>query len=140
MRILAIDYGKKRCGLAVTDPLKLIATHLEALPTIELLIYLKTYCQKESVEGFVLGKPLSLKNDLNEIAKEIDVFKVQLKEAFPDKYIAEIDERFTSKMAFQSIIDSGVRKKKRQDKSRIDIVSAVIILQNYLELKSNFPK
>jgi len=124
----------------VTDPLKLIATHLEALPTIELLIYLKTYCQKESVEGFVLGKPLTLKNDLNEIAKEIDVFKVQLKEAFPDKYIAEIDERFTSKMAFQSIIDSGVRKKKRQDKSRIDIVSAVIILQNYLELKSNFPK
>ena len=124
----------------MTDPLKLIATHLEALPTIELLIYLKTYCQKESVEGFVLGKPLTLKNDLNEIAKEIDVFKVQLKEAFPDKYIAEIDERFTSKMAFQSIIDSGVRKKKRQDKSRIDIVSAVIILQNYLELKSNFPK
>ena len=140
MRILAIDYGKKRCGLAVTDSLKLIATHLEALPTIELLIYLKTYCQKESVEGFVLGKPLTLKNDLNEIAKEIDVFKVQLKEAFPDKYIAEIDERFTSRMAFQSIIDSGVRKKKRQDKSRIDIVSAVIILQNYLELKSNFPK
>jgi putative Holliday junction resolvase len=83
---------------------------------------------------------LTLKNNLNEIAKEIDVFKVQLKEAFPDKYIAEIDERFTSKMAFQSIIDSGVRKKKRQDKSQIDIVSAVIILQNYLELKLNFPK
>ena len=124
----------------MTDPLKLIATHLEALPTIELLIYLKTYCQKENVEGFVLGKPLTLKNELNEIAKEIDVFKVQLKETFPDKYIAEIDERFTSKMAFQSIIDSGVGKKKRQDKSRIDIVSAVIILQNYLELKSNFPK
>lgn len=140
MRILAIDYGKKRCGLAVTDPLKLIANHLEAMPTSELLSYLKTYCQKEIVEGFVLGKPLTLNNELNEIAKEIDVFKVQLKQSFPDKYIEEIDERFTSKMAFQSILDSGVSKKKRQDKSRIDIVSAVIILQNYLELKSNFPK
>lgn len=140
MRIVAIDYGKKRCGLAVTDPLKLIATHLEAMPTNELLSYLKTYCQKEIVEGFVLGKPLTLKNELNDIAKEIDIFKGQLKQSFPDKYIEEIDERFTSKMAFQSIIDSGVGKKKRQDKSRIDIVSAVIILQNYLDLKSNFPK
>lgn len=140
MRIVAIDYGKKRCGLAVTDPLKLIATHLEAMATNALLSYLKTYCQKETVEGFVLGKPLTLKNELNDIAKEIDIFKGQLKQSFPDKYIEEIDERFTSKMAFQSIIDSGVGKKKRQDKSRIDIVSAVIILQNYLELKSNFPK
>jgi len=140
LRIVAIDYGKKRCGLAVTDPLKIIATHLEAVPTDSLLNYLKVYCQKEDVEGFVLGKPLTLKNELNEIAKEIDFFTVKLKECFPEKYIEDIDERFTSKMAFQSIIDSGVGKKKRQDKSNIDMVSAVIILQNYLDLKSNFPK
>jgi putative Holliday junction resolvase len=83
LRILAIDYGKKRCGLAVTDPLKLIATHLEAMPTSELLSYLKTYCQKEIVEGFVLGKPLTLNNELNDIAKEIDQFKGQLKSIIP---------------------------------------------------------
>lgn len=140
MRILAIDFGVKRCGLAVTDPLQIIATHLEAVSTESLLSYLKEYLNKESVEGFVLGKPLNLKNELNEISKDLDKLKLNLRQNFPDKYIEEIDERFTSKMAFQSILDSGVGKKKRQNKSNIDVVSAVIILQNYLELKSNTKK
>lgn len=140
MRILAIDYGKKRCGLAVTDPLQIIATHLEAVATNDLLIYLKNYCEREEVEGFVIGKPLKLNNQLNDIAKDIVQFKSKLNQLYPNKYIEEIDERFTSKMAFQSIIDSGVGKEKRKDKGNIDVVSAVIILQNYLELKSNFTK
>lgn len=140
MRILAIDYGKKRCGLAVTDPLQIIATHLEAVSTSDLLQYLRNYCTREQVEGFVIGKPLKLNNQLNDIAKDIVQFKTKLTESFPEKYIDEIDERFTSKMAFQSIIDSGVGKEKRKDKGNIDVVSAVIILQNYLELKSNLIK
>lgn len=140
MRILAIDYGKKRCGLAVTDPLQIIATHLEAVATNDLLVYLKNYCEREEVEGFVIGKPLKLNNQLNDIAKDIVQFKSKLNQLFPQKYIEEIDERFTSKMAFQSIIDSGVGKEKRKDKGNIDVVSAVIILQNYLELKSNLIK
>jgi putative Holliday junction resolvase len=140
VRILAIDYGKKRCGLSVTDPMQLIATHLEAVQTTDLLVYLKNYCEKQEVEGFVLGKPLKLNNQLNDIAKDINQFKTVLHQVFPNKYIEEIDERFTSKIAFQSIIDSGVGKEKRKNKSNIDVVSAVIILQNYLELKSNFIK
>ena len=140
MRILAIDYGRKRCGLAVTDPLQIIATHLEAVATSDLLIYIKNYCEREEVEGFVIGKPLKLNNQLNDIAKDIVQFKSKLTQLFPQKYIEEIDERFTSKIAFQSIIDSGVGKEKRKDKGNIDVVSAVIILQNYLELKSNLNK
>lgn len=140
MRIIAIDFGKKRCGLAVTDPLQIIATHLEAIATSELMLYLKNYCLNEQVEGFVLGKPLKLNNELNDIAKDIAKFKGDLASSFPDKYIDELDERYTSKMAFQSIIDSGVKKKKRQDKANIDVVSAVILLQNYLDLKTKIKK
>lgn len=137
MRIIAIDYGKKRCGLAVTDPMQIIATHLTALETKELMPYLKKYCTTEEVEGFVIGKPFTLKNEMNDIYKDILQFQTELKVLFPDKYIEEIDERYTSKMATQSILDSGVNKKKRQDKFLVDMVSAVIILQNYLDLKSN---
>ena len=137
MRIVGIDYGGKRTGLAVTDPLQIIATHHSTQDTRELLTYLQDYCTKEEVEGFVIGRPLNLKNELNEIYGKIVEFKERLKAIFPTKYIVEIDERFTSKMAFQSILDSGVNKKKRRDKGLVDMVSAVIILQNYLDLKSN---
>jgi putative holliday junction resolvase len=136
VRILAIDYGKKRTGLSVTDPLQIIATHLAGIETKGLISFLKEYCRKEEVEGFVLGRPLKLNNELNDIYKEIILFKSELAILFPDKYITEIDERFTSKMATQSILDSGVNKKKRQDKHLVDMVSAVIILQNYLDLQS----
>ncbi len=137
MRILAIDYGGKRTGLAVTDPLQIIATHLDAVDTKGLMDYIESYCIKEEVEGFVIGRPLKLNNELNDIYQHIVEFKTKLAEKFPEKYIDEIDERYTSKMATQSILASGVNKKKRQDKKLVDMVSAVIILQNYLELKSN---
>jgi putative holliday junction resolvase len=137
MRIVAIDYGAKRTGLATTDPLQIIATHLGAIETKDLIDYLKTYCSKESVEGFVIGKPLTLQNTLNPIYSQIIDLKEKLKLQFSEKYIEEIDERFTSKMATASILMSGVNKKKRQDKKTVDAVSAVIILQNYLDLKSN---
>jgi putative Holliday junction resolvase len=137
MRIVAIDYGAKRTGLASTDPLQIIATHLGAVETKDLIDYLKTYCSKEDVEGFVIGKPLTLQNTLNPIYSQIILLKEKLKLQFSEKYIEEIDERFTSKMATASILMSGVNKKKRQDKKTVDAVSAVIILQNYLDLKSN---
>jgi putative holliday junction resolvase len=137
MRIVAIDYGAKRTGLATTDPLQIIATHLGAIETKDLIDYLKTYCSKENVEGFVIGKPLTLQNTLNPIYSQIIDLKEKLKLQFSEKYIEEIDERFTSKMATASILMSGVNKKKRQDKKTVDAVSAVIILQNYLDLKSN---
>jgi putative Holliday junction resolvase len=137
MRIVAIDYGAKRTGLASTDPLQIIATHLGAVETKDLIDYLKTYCSKEDVEGFVIGKPLTLQNTLNPIYSQIILLKEKLKLQFSEKYIEEIDERFTSKMATASILMSGVSKKKRQDKKTVDAVSAVIILQNYLDLKSN---
>lgn len=137
MRIIAIDYGHKRSGLAVTDPLQLISTHLAAVNTLELVAYLQNYCSREDTEGFVIGRPLTLRNELNTIYNEILQFKAKLQKLFPDKYIHEIDERYTSKMATKSILDSGANKKKRQDKSLVDMVSAVIILQNYLDLKSN---
>lgn len=140
MRIVGIDYGKKRCGLSVTDNLQIIATHLVSVASNDLLSYLKDYCEKEDVEGFVIGKPLKLNNQLNEIAKDIVELKIKLNQCFPDKYIEEIDERFTSKIAFQSILDSGVGKEKRKNKANIDVVAAVIILQNYLDLKSNLNK
>ncbi|MFY7861603.1 MAG: Holliday junction resolvase RuvX [Chitinophagales bacterium] len=137
MRIIAIDYGAKRTGLATTDPMQIIATHLGAIDTKDLLDYLKTYCSKEEVEGFVIGRPLTLQNNLNPIYSQIINLKDKLKLHFSEKYIEEIDERFTSKMASASILMSGVNKKKRQDKKTVDAVSAVIILQNYLDLKSN---
>lgn len=136
MRIIAIDYGKKRCGLAVTDPLQIIATHLAGIETKEIKDFLINYCKNEEVEGFVIGKPLKLNNEMNEIYTSIIQFKLELSVLFPIQYIEEIDERYTSKMATQSILDSGVNKKKRKDKSLVDMVSAVIILQNYLDLKS----
>ena len=138
MRIVAIDYGKKRCGLAVTDPLKIIATHLNTTETSQLISFLKAYCLSNEVEGFVLGKPLKLNNELNAISQDIEALKRVLSAQFPEKYIDDIDERFTSKIATQSILMSGVNKKKRQDKSTVDMVSAVIILQNYLELKNKY--
>jgi putative Holliday junction resolvase len=137
MRIVAIDFGAKRTGLAATDPLQIIATHLGAVETKDLIDYLITYCSKEDVEGFVIGKPLTLQNTLNPIYSQIILLKEKLKLQFSEKYIEEIDERFTSKMATASILMSGVNKKKRQDKKTVDAVSAVIILQNYLDLKSN---
>ena len=132
-RILAIDYGSKRTGLAVTDPLRIIATALETVPTAELLTFLKSYCKKEAVDEFVIGMPKTLKNEDSEMAPIIRKFIVELKNGFPEKKIHEVDERFTSSIAQRAMIDGGMKKKDRQVKGNVDKISATIILQSFLE-------
>lgn len=132
-RILAIDYGIKRTGIAVTDPERIIATGLTTVATPTLLHFLNDYCQKESVDIFLVGQPKHMDNTPSESARIIEPFVQQLATAFPDKQIARIDERFTSKMAFQAMIDGGLKKKQRQNKGMIDQVSATIMLQDYMK-------
>ncbi len=131
-RVLAIDYGKKRTGIAVTDPLRIIATPLDTYPTHELLNVLKTYLQKETVDEFVVGMPKTLLNEDSEIAPQVRAFIEVLKKTFPDKPIHLADERFTSRMAMRTMIDGGMKKKDRQVKANVDKISATIILQSFL--------
>lgn len=135
-RILAIDYGKKRTGLAVTDSLKIIANALQTVDTTSLKEFLIKYFLQEEVETVVIGKPYTKNFETNDIEKDIEKFIVWLNEKFPTKKIERIDERFTSKIATQAILASGVNKKTRQQKEIIDKVSATIILQTYLEMHS----
>ncbi len=135
-RILAIDYGKKRVGLACTDNCKIIATGLATVPANDIFSFLKEYLLKENVECFVVGEAKQLDNTPSESAKLIEVFVRQLRKTFPEIPIQRIDERYTSKIAFQSMIDSGLKKKQRQDKALIDTISATILLQTYLEITS----
>jgi len=136
-RILALDYGTKRTGIAVTDNLQLIATSLTTVRSHELLQFLETYFTQESVELVVLGKPKTLRNEPSENAKYVDIFEKQFRKTFPTMPIAYVDERFTSSIAQQTLIDSGIKKIKRQNKEMIDTISATIILQSYLEQKNN---
>lgn len=131
-RILAIDYGKKRTGLAVTDPLRIIATPLDTVLTNELMSYLSGYVKKETVDEFVVGMPKTLKNEDSEIAPLVRAFVEALNKAFPEKKIHLADERFTSRMAMQAMIDGGMKKKDRQIKGNVDKISATIILQSFL--------
>lgn len=135
-RILAIDYGEKRCGIAVTDSLKIIANGLQTVDTKELLTFLKNYFQKESVEIIVVGEPKRMSNEPSSITPKIEKFISDFKKLYPEIKVERIDERFTSKMAFQTMIDSGLKKKDRQNKALVDTISATIILQSYLESKS----
>ncbi len=137
-RILAIDYGKKRVGLAVTDPSKIIATKLATVPTHSIWDFLKVYFSNEQVEEVVIGYPRQLNNQASGAVVYINPFIKKLKQKYPDLPIAMVDERFTSKMAFQTMIDGGVRKKARKDKAMVDAISATIILQSYMEQKRNF--
>lgn len=132
-RVLAIDYGKKRVGLAVTDPLKIIATSLAVVDTHNILPYLEKYLKEEPVERFVIGYPRQMNNELSEAVEFIDPFLKKLQEKYPAIPVELADERFTSKMAFQTMIDSGIGKMKRRDKGLIDTISATIILQSWLE-------
>jgi putative holliday junction resolvase len=133
-RILAIDLGTKRTGIAVTDSLKMLANPLETIPTTTLISYLKSYCIKEDVDTLVLGYPTRLNGADNEMTPKVMAMKGQLEKLFPDKKIELIDERFTSKMAMQSMIAMGSKKKDRKEKAgNLDKVSAAIILQSYLE-------
>ena len=134
-RILSIDYGKKRIGIAVTDELQLIANGLTTIGINDIFPFLKTYTQKESVELFLVGEPKQMNNTASSICKDIEVFIKKLQKEFPFIPIKRVDERFTSKMAFQTMIDAGLNRKKRQNKALIDTISAAIMLQSYLESK-----
>lgn len=131
-RIMALDYGGKRTGIAVTDELKIIASGLTTVPTSELMNFLIEYFKKENVELLLLGEPTQKDGTPSEIESEIQRFLVQFSKVFPEMKIKRVDERYTSKMAFQTMIDSGLSKKKRRDKALVDEISATIILQEYL--------
>ncbi len=131
-RILAIDYGKKRTGIAITDELQIIASGLTTVNTDELISFLKDYTFKENVDLFIIGKPKQMDNSDSESEELILPFIEKMNANFPEIPIKRIDERFTSKMAFQTMIDSGLKKKQRQNKALVDEISATIILQSYL--------
>lgn len=135
-RIIAIDYGQKRTGLAVTDELKIIATGLETVPSAEVITYLGKYIEQNIVECFVVGEPKQMNNTASESARFIEPFVKKLKKTFPQIEVKRIDERFTSKMASRAILEAGLKKKDRRNKSLVDTVSAVIILQSFLETQS----
>jgi putative Holliday junction resolvase len=134
-RILAIDYGTKRCGIAVTDNLQIIATGLETVPTHTLFTFLEQYFAKEQVICLLVGDPKKLDNTPSETAQHVVGFVRKMREKYPNLQIELLDERFTSVMAKQTMIDAGTTKKQRQNKSTIDLISAVLLLQNYLETK-----
>ena len=132
-RVVAIDYGTKRVGIAVTDPLKIIATALDTIHSKDVIAFLKNYDVKEQIELFVVGMPKTLDNKDSSNAKFVNAFIALLKKNFPGKEIVTIDERFTSSIALQTMIDGGMKKKDRRNKENVDKISAVIILQSYLE-------
>lgn len=131
-RIIAIDYGTKRTGIAITDELQMIASGLTTVETTVLLPFLKDYFEKEDVESMVIGEPKRMNNEPSDVEESIIHFRESVQKMFPNLTIIRQDERFTSKMAFQTMIDSGIGKKKRQNKALIDQISATIILQDYL--------
>jgi putative holliday junction resolvase len=135
-RIMAFDYGKKRIGIATTDPMQIIASPLITVSPSEIESFLRDYLQKEEVEEFVVGNPVQLNNKPSESVKYINPFIKRLGKLFPDKQVHLIDERFTSKMARQIIIDGGVKKKDRRNKKLADKISASLILQTFLEKRA----
>lgn len=135
-RLLAIDYGTKRTGIAVTDEMQIIASGLTTVDTKDLLVFLKDYVASEHVEKFVVGQPKQMDNTVSESEVFIQKFLEQLTKVIPNIPVERVDERFTSKMAFQTMIDSGLKKKQRQNKALIDEISATLILQSYLASNS----
>ncbi|MES3016556.1 MAG: Holliday junction resolvase RuvX [Bacteroidota bacterium] len=136
MRILAFDYGTKRIGIAVTDPLQIIATGLDTIHPKDIIDYLKTYLAREQVELFIVGEPLQMNGTPSQSTPHIKGFITILKKHFPEIPVERIDERFTSKMASAVVAQSGFKRSDRQDKARLDTISATIILQTYLEKRS----
>ncbi|MBX7141406.1 MAG: Holliday junction resolvase RuvX [Chitinophagales bacterium] len=134
-RILAIDFGLRRTGLAVTDPLQIIASPFQAVESRNLMSFLETYFMKEEVELIVVGDPKNLDGTANPLSQQVHKLVRELEKKFPEKKVVMVDERFTSKMAQQSIMQSGLKKKDRRQKSLTDIVSAALILQHYLDLR-----
>ena len=139
-RILGIDYGRKRTGLAVTDPLQIVAGNLATVPTHELLQFIKDYIAREQVERIVIGLPTQLNGQPSESMKYITPFVNRLHKELPDMPVVMYDERFTSSIAHQAMIDGGMKKSDRRDKSRVDVIAATIILNDYLQSKLNQPE
>lgn len=137
MRIVAFDYGTKRIGIAVTDPMKLIATPLATVHPKDIWTFLDNYIKDEDVETFVVGKPLQMDGTASQSAQHIVGFIRKLKKVYPGIQIIEIDERFTSKIASRVIAESGLKRSKRQEKGLVDSVAATIILQTYMEIKTS---
>lgn len=136
-RILAIDYGQKRAGIAVTDEMKMIANGLTTVHVKDLIAFLKDYCSREQVECMVVGEPLDMKSQASYAARFIEPFVKHLRKQFPEMRIERMDERFTSQMALQTMIDAGLSRKARQNKELVDTISATLILQSYLEMTAN---
>ncbi len=134
-RVLAIDYGEKRTGIAITDPLQIVASGLTTVNTNSLIDFLKNYCSKENVDLFVVGLPKQMNNRPSLSESLIKPFIIKLKSSFPKISIVRIDERFTSKIALRTMIDSGLKKKQRKNKLLVDQISATLILQSYLDSK-----
>ena len=132
-RILGIDYGRKRVGVAVSDPLRIFASALETVHSAKIIDYLKKYAQEQCIERFVVGYPMNLNGVPSEAAADVDVFLKQLKKHFPDIPVTLEDERFTSVLAHRAMIDGGMKKMDRRDKAAVDKVSAALILQTYLD-------
>jgi putative holliday junction resolvase len=139
-RILAIDYGTKRIGLAITDPLQIFASPLNTVSPNEFDSFITDYLKSEEVDVFVIGYPVQMNNKPSESVNYINPFIKKLKNKFPEKTIHLVDERFTSKMALSAMIEGGVKKKDRQDKSLADKISASIILQSFLDKRANIKK
>jgi len=136
MRILAIDYGAKRTGIAVTDEMQIIASGLTTIDSPSAIRFLADYFAKEKVEKVLIGDPKQMNNEPSQSAGIINEFVHKFRQQFPDMAVVRVDERFTSKMAFQAMIDSGLKKKQRQNKALIDEISATILLQDYLSRKN----
>ena len=137
MRIISIDYGRKRTGIAVTDPLQIIANGLATVSTSELFDFLRQYTEQEQVERVVIGKPLQTNGLPSENMQRVEQFVNRWRKAMPHIPIDYYDERFTSVLAHRTMIDAGLHKKARQDKALVDTISATIILQDYLEARRN---
>ena len=132
-RLIGIDYGRKRVGVAVSDPLGLFASALDTVHSAKIIEYLKTYAQNENVVKFVVGYPMNMNGRPSEAAADVDVVLRTLKNAFPDIPVVTEDERFTSVLAHRAMIDGGMKKKDRRDKENVDKISAAIILQSYMD-------
>jgi len=132
-RIIGIDYGRKRVGVAVSDPLRIFASALETVHSAKIIEYLEKYVEKENVERFVVGYPKNMNGAPSEAAKDIDVFLKHLSKAFPDIPVSLEDERFTSVLAHRAMIDGGMKKQDRMKKESVDKISAAIILQSYMD-------
>ena len=135
---MAFDYGNKRIGIAVTDPFQIIATGLDTIHPTKIIDYIKNYLLTEQVETFVVGEPKQMDNTPSQSAQHVKGFITLLKKNFPKISIATVDERFTSKMASATVAQSGFKKSNRQNKERLDTISATIILQSYMESNSKF--